>query len=140
MADNRAVVDNEGIGGVYETFKYNSDIVYDKTKVGGAVQVGLAVTLASAGTVGLAADGNAVKGKLILVESDGFCTVQTKGGCSLPAGTGASLTVGKKIVGALLVAAKGYIREVNTATAAELGLARGEIIDGGDTANVKVDL
>lgn len=139
MSDAR-VIDFEGIDSEYATFQFDSTIVYDKTKTGGAAQVGLAVTLVSAGAVGLTQDGNGVKGKLIQVEPD-VCNVQIEGGMTLPGGTGATLTVGKKIVGALGAAsAKGYVREVAVATAAELGLARGEIIDASVTTAVKIML
>jgi len=57
----------------------------------------------------------------------------------LPGGDSASLTLNKKIVGAASSApANGYIREVATATAAELGLARGFIVDAGTTTAVVV--
>lgn len=137
MADAR-VIDFEGIGSQYATFKFDSTIVYDKTKTGGAAQVGLAVTLVDDGTVALVADAGGVKGKLIQVEPD-VCNVQVDGGMTLPGGTGASLTNGKKIVGALLIAAKGYVREVG-ASDAELAVARGEIIDNSVTTAIKVML
>jgi|SRR6185503_5786572 len=138
MADPR-VIDFEGIDEAFATFKFDSSIVYDKTKVGGAAQVGLAVTLSDDGIVGLVADGEAVAGKLVQVEPD-VCNVQIEGGMTLPAGTGATLTNNKKIVGALLIAAKGYIREAASGTAAELVLARGRIIDNSVTNAVKVIL
>lgn len=142
MADPRNAVAFEGIGAVYQTFKTdNSTIVYDATKAGGSAQVGLAVTLSADGTVALTADGDAVTGKLILVESDNKANVQVRGGMSLAAGASASVTRGKKVVGALgASSARGYIREVATGTAAELGKARGEILDNSDTTSVVVDL
>lgn len=118
----------------------NSTITFDVTKVGGSASVGLAVTLSANKTVALAADGNEVFGKLIKVEDDGVATIQDGGFMKLPGGTAAALTPGKKIVGALLVAAKGYIREVATATAAELGVAKGEIVDASVTTAVVVKL
>lgn len=140
MADPR-LVDFTGILPEVVTFKIDaSTITYDATKANGSASVGLAVTMSAARTVALVADGEAVMGKLLKVEADGKCAVQVGGYMTLPAGTGASLTLGKKIVGDLLVAAKGYVREVNTATAAELGLARGAIIDAADTAAVIVRL
>lgn len=141
MSDPRADVKYDAIKPTYETFKIdNSTITYDATKANGSAQVGLAVTLSAAETAALVGDGEGVLGKLINVEADNFCTVQTGGYMTLPAGTGASLTLMKKIVGDLLVAAKGYIREVATGTAAELGLARGQIIDAGVTTAVVVRL
>jgi hypothetical protein len=142
MSDPRAAVVVDGQNAEYATFLIdNSTITYLATAAGGSSQVGLAVTMSAAGTVALAAAGDAIIGKLVKVEKDLFATVQVEGGMTLPAGTGASLTVGKKVVGCLLVAAKGYIREVNTGVAAELGVAGGVIIDGTtDTAAVVVYL
>lgn len=141
MADPRLDVKFDELHARRTTYKIdNSTITYDATKANGSDQVGLAVTLSDDETVALAGDGEAIEGKLISVESDNYCTVQVGGYCTLPAGTSASLTNGKKIVGDLLVAAKGYIREVATATAAELGVARGRIIDNSTTTAVVVDL
>lgn len=118
----------------------NSTILYDKTQVNGSAQVGLAVTLSANDTVALCADGDFVLGKLLKVESDLFCTVLFDGVTDLPAGASASVTLGKKIVGALGAAsAKGYIREVATATAAELGRMNGKIINNADTTKVIVE-
>jgi hypothetical protein len=127
----------------------NSTIVYDGTLANGAAttMIGKAVTFSAANTVALAADGDAIVGKLLRVESDNKCAVQIDGFMTLPAGTGAAVTRGKKIVGALLSAAKGYIREVVTpgatyaaAEAIENTKARGFIQDAGDTAAVLVYL
>jgi hypothetical protein len=97
--------------------------------------------LSAAATVELVGDGEPVEGKLIEVTSDNFCVVQVGGYMTLPGGSSASLTLGKKIVGDLgASSAEGYIREVNTATAAELGLCRGRIIDAGTTTAVVVAL
>lgn len=143
MADPRRSLSYAGIRFKAETFAIDaSTIVYDATKVGGAAttMIGKAVTESAAGVVALAADGEKIKGKLILVEADGYCTVQTKGYADFGGGTGASLTLGKSIVGALLSSAKGYVREVATGTAAELGRQTGQIVDAADTAAVWVDL
>ncbi len=131
MANPRTTPEYEGIAPVYMTFKTDgSTIVYDETKVGGSAQVGLAVTFSADRTVQLVGDGEMVLGKLILVEADDKATVQVGGGMTLPGGDAATLTRGKKIVGDLgAAAAEGYIREVATGTAAELGVARGFIID-----------
>lgn len=142
MANPRATLDFEGIGAQYETYKIdNSTITYDVDETGGSAQVGLAVTMSAANTVQLVGDGEAVIGKLISVDKDGFCSVQTGGYMTLPGGSGATLTLGKKIVGDLGAAsAEGYVREVATATAAELGVARGFIVDASDTTAVVVKL
>lgn len=133
MANPRATLDHSGIGAVNVTFDAdNSTILYDDTKPNGSAQVGLAVTLSDDSTVALAADAEAIVGKLIKVEADLKCVVQVAGYMTLPAGTAAGVTLGKKIVGDLLVAAKGYVREV-AASDAELAVARGFIVDN-DTA------
>lgn len=141
MTDPRADVKYDSIKPEYITFKIDdSTITYSATATNGSSVVGRAVTMSAAETVALAADGEAIVGKLISVEADNYCTVQVAGFMTLPGGTSATLTVGKKIVGDLLVAAKGYIREVATGTAAELGLARGMIIDASVTTAVVVRL
>jgi hypothetical protein len=127
-----------------QTFKIdNSTIVYDATKANGAAttMINKAVTLSADDTVALAADGEFVLGKLISVEGDNKCSVKVHGHVTLPGGNGASLTRGKKIVGALNASSeKGYIREVATGTAAELGRARGYIQNSGTTTAVGVQL
>lgn len=140
MTDPRAATRYEGIGAQFITYAHDSTIVYSATEVNGSAQVGLAVSLEDDFTVTLAGDAEAVEGKLIQVEPDGFCVVQVKGYMTLPAGTSATLTNGKKIVGDLLVSAEGYIREVAEAQAAELAVARGRIIDNTTTTAVVVDL
>ena len=141
MSDPRADV-RHAEAGRRQTYQIdNSTITYDSTQKGGSAQVGLAVTLAGDDTVALAGDGAAIEGKLILVTSDNFCVVQVSGYLTLPGGDGATLTLGKKIVGDLGAAsAAGYIREVNTAVAAELGVMRGRIINNDTPTAVVVDL
>lgn len=141
MADPRATVVLDDVG-EYEVYTFlidNSTITYSSSQVNGSASVGLAVKMSAAKTVALAADGDAVIGKLIQVFADNTATVQVGDVLVLPAGNGASLTLGKKIVGALNASsAAGYIREVATGTAAELGKARGAILDAGTTTAVKV--
>lgn len=140
MADPRAVAELEGIRTWRFTRPYdNSTITYDVTKANGSSQVGLAVTINSSEQAKLTEDGEWVAGKLIKVEADGMCVIE-RGFVTLPSGASASLTNGKAIVGDLDTAAKGYIREVATATAAELGVMDGRIIDPTDTAAVLVYL
>jgi hypothetical protein len=139
MADPRKTTDYEGIDYIGETFAFDNTIVFDKTKAGGSVSVGLAVTETGNRQVGLVADAQRVLGRLQSVDADGFCTVQTGGGCALPGGTGAALTAGSRIVGALLVAAKGYIRNA-AATAAEDLVAAHDIRDASVSTAVKVML
>ena len=143
MADPRLSVSFEDVEAVYASFKIdNSTITYSATSSGGAAatMIDHAVTLSAAGTVALAADAEQVVGKLIKVESDNMAVVQIKGGMTLPGGSGASLTLGKAIVGDLDTAAKGHIREVNTADVDEVGRARGIIVDAGTTTAVQVIL
>jgi len=144
MADPRNIVLHTDNGAEYETFIIdNSTITYDGTLADGAAttMIGKAVTLSADDTVALCADGDAIVGKLISVESDLKANVQIEGYMTLPGGSGATLTRGKKIVGALGAAsAKGYIREVATGTAAELGVARGQIWNNGTTTAVGVSL
>lgn len=141
MADPRADVNFNEIGAEFVTFKIdNSTITYSATSTNGSASVGLAVTLSAAETVALAADGEAIVGKLISVEADNYCTVQVAGFMTLPGGTSATLTLGAAIVGDLLVAAKGYIRVSDGSTAAEIIAQRGMIIDAGVTTAVVVRL
>jgi hypothetical protein len=141
MADPRNDIDFGGIGYQAQTFKIDDNtITYESDQKFGSSVVGLAVTLSAAGTVALAGDGAAILGRLVKVEVDGKAVVQTGGYCELPAGTGAVLTLGKKIVGDLLGTDPGYIREVATATAAELGVADHKIIDASTTTAVVVKL
>ena len=117
----------------------NSTIAYDGTLANGAptTMIGKAVTLSAARTVALAADADPIVGKLISVETDNKCNVQVDGFMELPGGTAAGLTLGCTIVGALLGAAKGYIR---VSVAAESPKARGCIIDAAVTTAVIVQL
>ncbi len=142
MANPRATLDFEGIGAEYETYRIdNSTITYDADEMGGSAQVGKAVTMSAAATVQLVGDGEAVIGRLVSVEKDGFCAVQTGGYVKLPGGNGATLTLGKKIVGALNASSEeGYVRVCATGTAAELGVARGFIVDASTTTAVVIKL
>lgn len=142
MANPRKRIKHEGVGELFETFLIdNSTITYDATKDGGSSQVGLAVTFSADDTVALCADGDFVLGKLILVEADGTCTVQTKGGVTLGAGNGATVTAGQQIVGALQVSsAKGYIRNAASGTAAELVKQNGRIYNAATSTAVVVML
>lgn len=141
MANPRAVVDFEGIGVRRETYIIdNSTITFDSTEDNGSAQVGLAVQMSGQSTVALTVDASEVLGRLERVHADGMCVVQTHGGCSLPAGDGATVTAGLKIVGALGAAsAPGYIRNA-AATAGEAAVARHTILDSTTTTAVKVML
>jgi hypothetical protein len=133
------------LGNHIETDTFIADgvtITYDRTLPGGttAAILNKAVSLSADGTVQLAADAEAVVGKLLLVEADLRCTVQTGGVCTLPSGAGATITRGAKIVGDLDGAARGFIRAAAAGVAAELLVARGQIWSNADTAAVEVNL
>ena len=151
MANPGLAREYEGINGHYTTYDADgSSIVFDRTKDGGSVAVGLAVTQTGKtdGQIGLTTDGSYVTGKLIKVEADGKCTVQDGGFCKLPGGNAALLTQGAKIVGALGAAsAPGYIRAVPAAggayvqaEAAAAALGRGSIVENDVTTAVVVNL
>lgn len=128
MANPRNIVRYDDQHFVSDKFKHDGTIVFNELLSGGSAQVGLAVTLTADDTVGLTQDGNMVLGVIILVEGDGKCAVQIGGNMKIPRGTGATVTRGEKIVGALgPTSARGYVRAVATGTAAELGHARGYI-------------
>lgn len=141
MADPRDDIRQIEIGVKEKTYKIDdSTITYDSTKTDGSSQVGLAVTFLANKTVKLTEDAEFVLGKLKRVTADKKCAVATVGTMTLPGGNGATLTRGQRIVGDLGAAsAKGYIREVATAVAAELGVARGFIEDD-DATNPVVTL
>lgn len=141
----------DGIRAERTTYPSDGSIVYDITKAGGSVSVGLAVKMASAGVVGLTTDGSNFRGKLIKVESDGMCSVQDEGFCEVIAGVGVvSIPVGSKLVGALGGvggAMPGYVRAVvapggaySQAGDVEALLGNGFVIDGSDPDAVIVDL
>lgn len=140
MADPRADVKFDEIGRVVATFKVNAtNIVYSASQVNGSAQVGRAVTMGAASKVDLVGDAEPVIGKLLEVYSDNFGAVQVGGFMTLPGGTGASLTLGRKIVGDTVGSTEGYIREAAN-SASELIYANGEIIDASDTTAVVVRL
>lgn len=133
MADPRLTVGIDGLNARYMSCKIDdSTITYSATEDDGSAQVDLAVTFsADALVIETVADGEFVLGKLAKVEKDGVALVQYAGGMTLKAGDGvSSLALGKRIVGDLgAAAAEGYIREVATGTAAEMGVARGFAVD-----------
>ena len=144
MTNPRLAVSFEGLGAEYLSAVIDdSTITYLATAENGSSQVGLAVRWsADAGVIELVGDGEGVLGRLEKVEKDGIATVQYKGFMKLKAGDGVSaLTLMSTIVGDLGAAsAEGYIREVATATAAELGLARGFVADDATLTEVLVCL
>ena len=79
MADSRKTLAYDGIGFKAATYKIDGvTITYSATSVGGAAATMLnkAVSLAGVdGVVQLCSDGEAVEGKLLLVEPDGYCTL-----------------------------------------------------------------
>jgi len=131
MANPRATVRYDEIGTLDVTFKTDNTITYDRTKPGGSDQVGLAVTLAADDTAGLIGDGEQLLGILQRVEADGKALVRIRGYAYAKAGTGATLTLGGGIVGALLSTAEGYIKT---------GTGRGFIQNNDDTTKVLIYL
>ena len=122
------------------TFKIDgTDITYDATVAGGSAVIGRAVMVSGNGIVRLAGAGTSVKGKLILVEPDGYCHVQTEGVVDLPKGD-AAITVGSKIVGDVRTAARGYIRSVAAATLAEVAVAAHAVLDVSNSDAIEVEL
>ena len=141
MADPRLASTTKKGGGIPVIWTYKidaSDITYDATLKGGSASIGLAVMLSTHDTVRLAGDADAILGQLISVEPDGRCSVQVGGVVELPGGTGAALTPGSRIVGDLLVAARGYIRDVAPATLAEVAVAAHVINNASTTTAVEV--
>lgn len=133
MADPRNQVRLDGIGAEQVTLYADGvTIVYDATQPGGvaAASLGKAVTISGVKTGALAADGDAIAGKLIGVEPDGKLVLQYTGFMDFIGGNGATLTHGTAIVGALGPSnAKGYVRSAASGTAAELIKCRGMIYD-----------
>ncbi len=119
----------------------NVTITHDVTKANGIGVIagsGPAVSLSADDTVQLAADAQAIFGKLLKVEPDGFATIQRWGFVTLP--SSGTITRGTRIVGALSTALRGFVRSAVAATAAEVAVARGDVVNIADTANVVVDL
>lgn len=141
MPNPRNTVAFQGINYNAQTFLTDSSISFDRNQPGGSAQVGKAVKMTGAKTVGLTTDGSGVVGVILSVESDDKATIHTGQYVEFPAGEGATLTLGSKIVGDLGPDnAQGYIRVVATATAAELGVAKGEIIDAADPTKTMVKM
>ncbi len=158
MADSRFILSYQDILAERVTYRIDPDaaadfkIVYDATRAGGSADAGRAVTIsADGGKIKLAADGEFVLGKLLLVEYDGACTVQIGGYCEFARGNAKTATRGKKFVGALDAGGRGgCIRDVDdaqpaneadtTAHLADIAKGRGFIHDAADAAHVWVCL
>jgi hypothetical protein len=145
MANPRAAVGHLDVRTVRKSFKYDNTIVYDKTKPGNSAQAGRAVTLTgvTTDTISLVGDGERITGRLEIVEADGFCTVTTHGHVELPGGASATLTQGAAVMGDLGGVGgteEGFVQWVNPATAAQVAVGRGEIINPSNAAKVVVRL
>jgi hypothetical protein len=142
MANPRKTVDFTDIGREPASYLYDGvTITYDRTLRGGSSVVGKAVTVGANRTVALCADGDPVEGILEVVEADGVCTVKYDGYGVLPGGAAATLTRGRKFVGAVGAGGagdKGYIRVA--ASAGDALVARGAIVDNADATAVIVRL
>jgi hypothetical protein len=133
MSDPRKKVSHEGIGTMPLTYQHDGTIVHSFTEMGGSVQVGKAVGLVAAQTVGLGANGGRIEGKLEKVEPDGFCGVNTEGGLTLPAA--APIANGARVV----LAGGGLIRAANP-DGSEDAQARWIVEDGTVAASIKLYL
>lgn len=129
MADPRKRIQYRSIASEFLTMKYDATITFSDALPGGSASVGLAVTVVAGtnDTASLTTDASPVLGRLERVQWDGYCTVAISGTLLLPIGTG-TVTVGLKVCGCLLVAAKGYIRNIAPATLAEVAVARGLVL------------
>jgi hypothetical protein len=141
MADPRKDTRYTGIDSMPLPYKYDGSIVFDRTKPGGSVQSGLAVKITGLNTVGLTTDGSRIEGKIETVESDGFCTVNTQGGMSLPAA--GAIANESQLVGA----ANGQVRAAAApggvyaqAEATDAKNARGRVVDGSVAAAIQLIL
>lgn len=130
MTNPRKKVRFDGIVGPYATFAIDAvTITFDASLAGHSAAVGMAASLSADQTVKLAADGDAIIGRVHAVESDGFATIQTDGFIDFPAGDGVTVTLGSKIVGALGAAsAPGYIRNADAGNTEDLK-ASGRVVD-----------
>lgn len=150
MADPRLATNNHDDTDPKGQFWYKADgvdIAFDPNQPHGSAVVGRAVMLSGHDTVRLTGDGSEVTGLLMKVEPDGSCAVRTRGFARLAGGTGAALTPGSKIVGALLGTARGYIRNVAAApatyaaaTADEIARGRHRVSNAADATSVEVEL
>lgn len=130
------------------TFKADgADIVYSATTPFGSAVAGRAVTQTGQadGVVRLAGAGDVVSGKLLHVEHDGYCAIQTSGVFDLPKGDGATV-VGTAVVGDVRGAVRGYIRSVAASGAAyaeaaadETQNGRGRVINDADADAVEIE-
>lgn len=93
---------------------------------------GKAVALTDDSTVGLGSDGDALEGKLLKVESDGYGTVQIGGFLVLPYKTGVVPTLKGKVV----VDGAGNVKDYATDTATNAALGSGKVVSL-DTTNKK---
>lgn len=143
MPNPRMAVAHDENFAAYDTFIADGvTLIFDRTVPRGHAAVGRAVSIKSAtdNVIELSADAQAILGRLERIEPDGKCVVQVGGYTKLPAGTTPNLVRGGKLVGALLSAARGYVRAPVTATNADVLAARGMVVEATDTTNVGVFL
>jgi hypothetical protein len=116
-------------------------IAYSDTASLGSAVAGRAVGLVvgTSDTVELVADGQTVLGRLDHVEADGVCAVQVEGEAKLPQATAGAVARGGKIIGGLLVAARGYIKAPTADVAGALA-ARHEVLDNATSTAISVML
>ncbi|MEJ7763497.1 MAG: hypothetical protein WKF80_11960 [Thermomicrobiales bacterium] len=138
--DPRKTVQYDGIHFRTSEGHVDASIVYSKTVAGGSVSVGKAVRLTGNRIFGLATTGTEVAGRLVLVESDGVCTVQVGGFMELPAA--AAIPFGSRVVGGVVA---GNIRALAAPSATyvasegtEAAAAKGQVWDGSVPASIVV--
>ena len=118
----------------------NDTIVYSDAVARGHAAAGWgALTLVGDQVYALAADGEQVHGILLLVESDGALTIRTDGTGNFKAGTGATFTLGRGVVGAERSSAPGYVKGVTVATQAEEDIEFGYVYNDGDAEAIVIE-
>lgn len=122
MARIRPVLWNEN-DAHYSTFYYDGTIVYDANDIATdnhSGQVGKAVAVVGDSEVGLGAAGGIFRGKVVVVEEDGVCTVQDGGVVEVPYLAATPPIVGRGVT----VDGAGNVTSASAgATAAETALA-----------------
>lgn len=136
MANPRKTISHIGIGFRSTTMLVDAiTLTYSATEKNGSAGAGLAVAAKTTveDTVELVTTDQRVLGKVLQVEPDGACAVQIEGGCELPQGTGPALIRGRRIVGALSTAARGYIAGVADPAAAYAQAEAIRVLNAGHT-------
>lgn len=132
MVDSRSDVAFDNIGELRVTYLADSSLPFSRDASGGNVDVGKAVQITAAKTVGLVtAATHRVHGRLDRVEPDGKAVVKVRG--FVPLVAAGALAAGVQVIGA----AGGNIA---AATGGATEKPVGEVIDGSDPTRVMVFL